>query len=273
MKKNSRYALYIVSILTFSHAAVIGVAIQDKQSVYSYLAELENQKKVVYRAYTTALLNAVNQHEKDALYKEYVKKMSSISQQEKEQRKYLQSIHQQELWWSGAKFLGGIALLGLLTYNLLTTADGVEKGQSLSESSLASKPLVDDQQQVYEYPEDNSLVVDNFQASDNITQGSVEIPVMIQKPQSLITPEEKALYALRYKNYRNSSALSFLTTMAGLFAFGPVALPIDFVLLGISALSGFQALHYHQQLYPGVSLNKNVDIKRHGILLDTMLSR
>ncbi len=262
--ENNRYGLLLFLIISL-HTTAMAATVQEKQAMYHQLASLENQRKLLLTAYEKAMQDALNEDERNIVEQEYVQQIKDISQQIEERKRMLEATTNQELLWSGAKFFGATALLGLLAYNIFTAARVPHKEQSISSSiktmsDTSSEALLSE---ILQLSQQDSVIFDHQKDFQKIPQESSdilppqfqsidpkEVPALLQAIKMPLTPQEKALYELRYKNLRDTSAFYFFMFVLGLQVAGPIGLPIELILFGIPALSGAGAAYYKAKLYP-----------------------
>jgi len=110
--------------------------------------------------------------------------------------------------------------------------------------------VFDDQKDIQKIPHESPYVLPpQFQQPMQQPIDPKEVPITLQTTKMPLTPQEKALYELRYQNLRDASAFYFFVFAATQIA-GPVTWPIDLILFGIPALSGVGAAYYKAKLQP-----------------------
>ena len=215
--------------------------------------------------------------EKIVLQQDYTHKIEDVLLRIEQQQKAIDVITKQELLWRGAKILGGVALMGLLMYNLFTAPQVSKKeeqiqlipqealkqesilpiAQQISKQEPIKQPLLLVQPQSppidknFELPlHEEQKPPNTFESTQSLsTTQSQEIPIPIKEAKIPLAPQEKALYELRYKNLRTASVVSFFPLIIGLLVpGGPVAWPIDAAILALSLVSGMGAVHYKTEL-------------------------
>jgi hypothetical protein len=131
----------------------------------------------------------------------------------------------ERLLWRAAKIVGSAALLGLLAYSVFTAP----------RSSLTEQAPIVSQLPVVRLPKNEQKVENTRLIRDENANNVPNTIFDVKKP---LTPQEIALYQLRYENYGKAAIWGALSTTAGLLIAGPVA------------LSGAAALHYKKKLNP-----------------------
>jgi hypothetical protein len=280
MKKCGNYVLHYMMIFALSQSLLIINAFEkpimftaDKHMIYKRLAELESQRDILKSLYEKALKRIHDEEKKDRLLQEYEQKDNILSQQIDEQRNLLITISQQEWWWQAAQFFGTVAMTGFLTYKFLTipqlpvelpskvedTSQDVPtvlnteqpEGTSKKENVLSENPIERPTQEEHDSNKTASTLSDS--TSPIITTPQVQIPKEIkpdlQNSRIKLTPEEIALYKMRYKTYKMYATGTILSTVGSLLVFGPVALPIDLILFALSGAAAEQARYYKKKLY------------------------
>ena len=273
--KNCVYLANFLFIALFQSFSIQGFEknspVQEKEIIYKRIAELELQKSKLKSLYENALKRTTHETIKNRLKQEYDQKNAILSRKIKGQEYLLETILKQEWWWKAAKIFGTLAMTGFFVYQIFTAPPQL----SPATENIVSNSSVDSVLEVNLVPE-----VDLVPSTDSVPAvdltinepeiGSEEKSVLqeklliVQNPlitpqldeekiisgsnQKKLTPEEIALYELRYKNYRMYAAGTFLTTISGLLALGPIALPIDLVLFALSGAAAEQARYYKNKL-------------------------
>lgn len=175
-------------------------------------------------------------------FTEQEKPVSDEKLAELEQQK--QAMDRKKLFWQVVTGLGAAGLMSFLVYKIFI---GTPVKTNII-PPLLSAPVVDKVDEQFPLQEVQKDRTQEFVVGNEITSQISDIPeVPITKK---LTPEEIALYRLRYENLRAHSAAGFLSLAAGLWVAGPIALPIDVLLFSWSLLFGGGALYYKKKLNP-----------------------